>query len=260
MNDTKIQVGLKKLPIHLQSSQTRLLIKGGKVINDDRAFIGDIYIEDGVIKQVGLHLTIPGGVRVIDATGKLVLPGGVDTHTHMQMPFMGCCTSDDFYTGTRAAVAGGTTTIIDFVAPPRGSSLLKMYDQYREWADAKVCCDYALHVIVPHFNEKVADEMEILVKAKGINSFKVFFAYADSLMLEDDEAFDVFKRCKELGALAMVHAENGKLIKILQDELYTSGIHGPVGHLYSRPEAVSDCSCESMTAILWGCLTACFII
>ncbi|KAF7231809.1 hypothetical protein EG68_07161 [Paragonimus skrjabini miyazakii] len=237
MNDTKIQVGLKKLPIHLQSSQTRLLIKGGKVVNDDRAFMGDIYIEDGVIKQVGLHLTIPGGVRVIDATGKLVLPGGVDTHTHMQMPFMGCCTSDDFYTGTRAAIAGGTTTIIDFVTPPKGSSLLKMYDQYREWADAKVCCDYALHVIVPHFNEKVADEMEILVKAKGINSFKVFFAYADSLMLEDDEAFDVFKRCKELGALAMVHAENGKLIKILQDELYTSGIHGPEGHLYSRPEA-----------------------
>ncbi|KAF8572069.1 hypothetical protein P879_01181 [Paragonimus westermani] len=237
MNDTRIQVGLKKLPIHLQSSQTRLLIKGGKVVNDDRAYMGDIYIEDGVIKQVGLHLTIPGGVRVIDATGKLVLPGGIDTHTHMQMPFMGCCTSDDFYTGTRAAIAGGTTTIIDFVAPPKGSSLLKMYDQYREWADAKVCCDYALHIIVPHFDEKVADEMEILVKAKGINSFKVFFAYADSLMLEDDEAFGVFKRCKELGALAMVHAENGKLIKILQDELYTSGIHGPEGHLYSRPEA-----------------------
>ncbi|TGZ58535.1 hypothetical protein CRM22_009574 [Opisthorchis felineus] len=236
MNDSKIQVGLKKLPIHLQSSQNRLLIKGGKIVNDDRSFHGDVYIEDGIIKQVGTQLTIPGGVRIIDAAGKLVIPGGIDTHTHLQMPFMGSVSSDDFYSGTKAAIAGGTTTIIDFVNPSKGTSLLKMYEQYREWADSKVCCDYGLHVIVPHFNEQVAKEMEILVKEKGVNSFKIFLAYADSLLLEDDEVFQVFRVCKRLGALAMAHAENGKLIKLLQDEIFQSGITGPEGHLYSRPE------------------------
>ncbi|CAH8633875.1 unnamed protein product [Dicrocoelium dendriticum] len=236
MNDSKIQVGLKKLPIHLQSSQNRLLIKGGKIVNDDRAFYADVYIEDGIIKQVGTQLTIPGGVRVIDAVGKMVLPGGVDPHTHMQMSFMGCVSSDDFYTGTRAAIAGGTTTIIDFVCPTKGSSLLKAYDECREMADAKVCCDYALHVIIPHLDGTVTKEMATLVKDRGVNSFKVFLSYSD-LMLEDDEVYRVFRLCKELGALSMVHAENGRLISILQDEIFASGIRGPEGHLYSHPEA-----------------------
>ncbi|CAL8070087.1 unnamed protein product [Calicophoron daubneyi] len=237
MNDSKIQVGLKKLPLHLQSSQNRLLIKNAKIVNDDRMFSGDIYIEDGTIRQIGSQLTIPGGVRVIDAGGKMVIPGGVDAHTHLQMPFMGTVSSDDFYTGTKAALAGGTTTIIDFVCPKKGTSVLKMYDQYREWADSKVCCDYALHVILPHFDEKVAEEMECLVNEKGVNSFKIFLAYADTLMLEDDKIFGVFRKCRELGAVAMVHAENGRLIQILQEEIFNAGITGPEGHLYSRPEA-----------------------
>ncbi|TPP62082.1 Dihydropyrimidinase [Fasciola gigantica] len=237
MNDSKIQVGLKKLPLHLQSSQNRLLIKGGKVVNDDRSFFADIYIEDGIIRQVGTQLTIPGGVRIIDATGKMVIPGGVDPHTHMQMQFMGTASADDFYTGTKAALAGGTTTIIDIVRPSRGESVSKAYDHYRECADPKVCCDYALHVIIPHFDDKVAEEMELLVKERGVNSFEVFMANMDDLLLEDDDLFKVFLKSKELGALAMVHAENGKLIKILQDTVFKKGITGPEGHLYSRPEA-----------------------
>lgn len=206
------------------------------MVNDDRMFVADLYIEDGIIKQVGSNLTLPGGVRTIDAKGKMILPGGIDTHTHMQMPFMGTCSSDDFYTGTKAALAGGTTMIIDFVCTHRGSSILDMYEQYREWADAKVCCDYALHVIISGFSEKVSNDMEVLVKEKGINSFKCFLAYTGVFMLEDDELYDTFQRCRELGALAQVHAENGKLIARKQDEMIAKGITGPEGHLYSHPE------------------------
>ncbi|CAI2728585.1 unnamed protein product [Schistosoma spindalis] len=115
MNDSRVQVGVKKLPMHLQSSQNRLLIKGGKVVNDDRMFTADIYIEDGVIRQVGNQLSIPGGVRIIEASGKMVIPGGVDPHTCFDSSCFGLNTSDDFYSGTRAALAGGTTTISLFV-------------------------------------------------------------------------------------------------------------------------------------------------
>ncbi|VDN08792.1 unnamed protein product [Dibothriocephalus latus] len=198
MNSSKVSVGAGKLPLHLQSAQTRLHLKGGTIVNDDRKFVADVYIEDGVIKQVGTNLSIPGGVRTVDVRGKLVIPGGIDAHTHMEMPFMGTHSADDFYSGTKAALAGGTTMIIDFVCPARGASLLETYEQYRQNADSKVCCDYALHVIVPHFDEKLSNEMEVLTKEKGINSFKSFLAYPGVFMLEDDQLYDFFCRCREL--------------------------------------------------------------
>lgn len=236
MNDSKISVGIKKVPIHLQSSQNRILIKGGKVVNDDCMQDADVYIEDGIIKQVGNNLMVPGGVRTIEAKGKMVIPGGIDTHTHLQMPFMGTFSVDDFYSGTRAALAGGTTMIIDFVACPRGENMLEWYDKYRNWADAKVCCDYALHMIVPHFTEKTAAEIEILVKEKGINSFKAFLAYSGVFLLEDDELYNLMKTVKSLGGLTMVHAENGKVIEKRADEIVSKGITGPEGHYMSRAE------------------------
>ncbi|EUB62962.1 Dihydropyrimidinase [Echinococcus granulosus] len=255
MNSSKVSVGAGKLSHHLQNAQNRLLLKGGTVVNDDRMFLADVYVEDGIIRfviylfliyakyrQVGLNLTIPGGVRTVDVQGKLVIPGGIDSHTHMQMPFMGTYSADDFYSGTKAALAGGTTMIIDFVCPKRGSSILEAYEQYRQNADSKVCCDYALHVIVPHFDSKVAEEMGILTKEKGVNSFKSFLAYPDVFMLEDDQLYDFFVRCRELGAIAQVHAENGKLIACKQEEVFKKGILGPEGHSYSRPE---ECEIEA---------------
>ncbi|KAM7537882.1 hypothetical protein Aperf_G00000079166 [Anoplocephala perfoliata] len=242
MNSSRVNVGAGKLSHHLQNAQNRLLLKGGTVVNDDRLFPADVYIEDGIIRQVGSSLTIPGGVRTIDVRGKMVLPGGIDAHTHMEMPFMGTFSADDFYTGTRAALAGGTTMIIDFVCPKRGSSILDAYEQYRQKADGKVCCDYALHVIVPHFDKKVADEMEVLTKEKGVNSFKSFLAYPDVFMLEDDQIFDFFVRCREIGAIAQVHAENGKLIARKQAEMIKRGVLGPEGHAYSQPE---ECEIEA---------------
>uniref|UniRef100_A0A3B4X8N9 Dihydropyrimidinase n=1 Tax=Seriola lalandi dorsalis TaxID=1841481 RepID=A0A3B4X8N9_SERLL len=162
-----------------------ILIKGGKVVNEDCSVIGDVYIENGKIVEVGLNLLIPAGVRVIDATDKLVIPGGIDTHTHMELAFMGTKAVDDFHIGT-----------------------------------------------------KVKKEMETLAKERGVNSFKMFMAYKDVFMLADSELYAAFSQCKEIGAIAQVHAENGDLIAEGAKKMLALGITGPEGHELCRPEEV----------------------
>ncbi|XP_053975039.1 dihydropyrimidinase isoform X1 [Hylaeus anthracinus] len=229
---------VKKVPIHLQSAQNRLLIKNGNVVNEDSIAAIDVYIEDGIIKQMGRNLIIPGGTRVIDAREKYVMPGGIDPHTHFELELMGAKSVDDFYQGTKAAVAGGTTMIIDFVIPKKDESLLEAYERYRETADQKVCCDYSLHVAVTSWSPKVKEEMTTLVQLHGVNSFKMFMAYRDLYMLRDPELIEVFKTCKELGAVAMIHAENGDIIAENTKRLLEAGVTGPEGHEMSRPEEV----------------------
>ncbi|XP_018057966.1 PREDICTED: dihydropyrimidinase isoform X6 [Atta colombica] len=229
---------VKKVPIHLQSAQNRLLIKNGKVVNDDGIIDSDVYIEDGIIRQMGRNLIIPGGTRTIDARGKYVMPGGIDPHTHFEFEFMGTKSVDDFYQGTKAAVAGGTTMIIDFVVPRKDESLVEAYERYRQSADQKVCCDYALHVAVTSWSPKVKEDMATLVKEHGVGSFKMFMAYHDMFMLRDPELIETFKACKEIGAIAMVHAENGDLIAENAKKLLAAGVTGPEGHEMSRPEEV----------------------
>ncbi|XP_011493950.1 PREDICTED: dihydropyrimidinase isoform X2 [Ceratosolen solmsi marchali] len=229
---------VKKVPIHLQSAQNRLLIKNGKVVNEDNIFDADVYIEDGIIKQLGRNLIIPGGTRTIDARGKFVMPGGIDPHTHFELELMGATSVDDFYQGTKAAVAGGTTTIIDFVIPKGEESLLEAYERYRITADEKVCCDYTLHVGVTSWNNRTREEMATLVQQHGINSFKFFMAYRDLFMLRDPELIEAFKVCKSLGAVAMIHAENGDIIYENTKKLLAAGVTGPEGHEMSRPEEV----------------------
>ncbi|CAG5037598.1 unnamed protein product [Parnassius apollo] len=230
---------VKKVPIHLQSSQNRLLIKNGRVVNEDGMEDADVYVEDGIIKQLGRNLIIPGGTRVIDATGKLVMPGGIDPHTHLELEMMGAKTADDFYTGTRAAVAGGTTTVIDFVLPQKGQSLIEAYNHWREKADNKVCCDYALHVGVTWWSPSVMKEMEQLCTEEyGINSFKMFMAYKDAWMLDDYQLYCAIDTCKQLGALPQVHAENGHIIARNTEKLIAAGKTDPEGHELSRDEEV----------------------
>ncbi|XP_040441518.1 dihydropyrimidinase [Falco naumanni] len=225
---------------HQALARQRLLIKGGKVVNDDLSVVADVYVEDGVVQQVGLNLNPepPTGLTVLDATNKLVIPGGIDTHTHMQLPFMGSRSKDDFYTGTKAAISGGTTMIIDFAIPQKGCSLIEAFDTWRSWADPKVCCDYALHVAVTWWSNKVKEEMKSLVQNKGVNSFKMFMAYKDLYMVNDEELFAAFSCCKELGAVAQVHAENGELIAQGAKKMLAMGITGPEGHELCRPEEV----------------------
>jgi len=216
-----------------------ILIKGGEVVNEDGRQMADVYVEGRTIKAVGPNLEVGAGTRVIDATGKLVIPGGIDTHTHCQMPFMGMVAVDDFFIGTKAALAGGTTMIIDFVIPTKGESLLTAYSRWRGWADEKVCCDYSLHMAVTHWGPQVEAEMAKVTSPEvGINSFKVFMAYKDVFMLQDGEIIECFKRAREVGAIAQVHAENGDLIEENQAKLLAAGVTGPEGHPMSRPEEV----------------------
>lgn len=214
-----------------------LIIKGGTVVTADRTYKADVYCEGGVIKQIGENLETPQGAEVVDASGQYVMPGGIDPHTHMELPFMGTVASEDFFSGTSAAAAGGTTMIIDFVIPSPKQSLLEAYDTWRGWAE-KAATDYSFHVAVTWWSEKVAEEMGVLVKERGVNSFKHFMAYKGAIMADDEVLVNSFTRARELGAIATVHAENGELVFTLQKELFEKGITGPEGHPLSRPAEV----------------------
>ncbi|RVW92912.1 Dihydropyrimidinase [Vitis vinifera] len=175
-------------------------------------------------------------VTVLDATGKFVMPGGIDPHTHLAMEFMGTETIDDFFSGQAAALAGGTTMHIDFVIPVKGS-LSKGLEAYKDKAK-KSCMDYGFHMAITKWDENVSREMEIMVKEKGINSFKFFLAYKGALMINDELLLEGLKKCKSLGALAMVHAENGDAVFEGQKRMIELGITGPEGHALSRPPVV----------------------
>ena len=214
-----------------------VIIKGGTVVTAEQSFKADVYCEDGRIAQVGLDLDTPTGVEVIDAGGQFVMPGGIDPHTHMQLPFMGTVASEDFYTGTAAGLAGGTTCLIDFVIPAPQTSLLSAFHQWREWAEKSVS-DYAFHVAVTWWDDSVHQDMGTLVQEHGVNSFKHFMAYKGAIMADDEILVNSFTRAWELGALPTVHAENGELVWQLQRKLMELGITGPEGHPQSRPPEV----------------------
>uniref|UniRef100_A0A3P8UWH7 Dihydropyrimidinase like 5b n=1 Tax=Cynoglossus semilaevis TaxID=244447 RepID=A0A3P8UWH7_CYNSE len=217
----------------------RILIKGGKVVNDDFTQEADVYIENGIIQQVGKELMIPGGAKVIDASGKLVLPGGIDTSVHLEETFMNAGIQDDFYSGTKAALMGGTTMVMALVLPEQHCSLVDAYEKCRGLADAKTCCDYALHVGVTWWGPKVRNEMEALVREHGVNSFQMYMAYKDMMMLRDSELYQALQTCKDIGAIARVHAENGELVSEGAKESLDLGISGPEGIEVSRPEEVN---------------------
>jgi len=215
---------------------TSLLIRGGTVVNADRAFRADVLCQDGRITAVGEGLQA-AGATVVDAGGQYVLPGGIDPHTHMQLPFMGTTTMDDFFTGTAAGLAGGNTTIIDFAIPSPQQNLMEAYQTWRGWAE-KSASDYSFHMAITWWDETVKRDMGTLVQQEGINSFKHFMAYKGAMMCSDETLIQSFKRALELGAMPTVHAENGELVFQLQQDVAAQGIKGPEGHPLSRPPMV----------------------
>ena len=210
------------------------VIKGGTIVTADLTYESDVKIEDGIIIEIGPNLS---GDDVLDATGCYVMPGGIDPHVHLEMPFMGTYSSDNFETGTRAAVAGGTTMVVDFCLPDPGQSLL---DALKRWDNKSTLatCDYSFHMAITWWGEQVFSEMETIVREKGINTFKHFLAYKGSLMVNDDELFASFQRCAELGAMPLVHAENGDVVASMSAKLLAEGNTGPEAHAYSRPPEV----------------------
>ena len=206
------------------------VIKGGTIVTADRTYKADVLIEGETIKQIGQDLV---GDEYIDAEGAYVIPGGIDPHTHLEMPFMGTTAAETFESGTWAAAVGGTTMIVDFCLPGADGDLKNAINEWHRKSAPQICSDVGYHMAITGWDENVFNGMKDAVEM-GVNSFKHFMAYKGALMIEDDEMFASFKRCAELGALPMVHAENGDLVAALQEKYFNEGITGPEGHAYSR--------------------------
>ncbi|MFE2378583.1 dihydropyrimidinase [Streptomyces sp. NPDC059398] len=224
---------------------TRTLVRGGLVITAAEETHADVLIEDGRIAALAAHGSAAAEAwtadRTIDATGKYVVPGGVDAHTHMEMPFGGTFASDTFETGTRAAAWGGTTTIIDFAIQSKGGSLGEGLDTWHAKADGKCAVDYAFHMIMSDVNESSLKEMDRLV-AGGVSSFKLFTAYPGVFLSDDGQILRAMQRAGSNGALVMTHAENGLAIDVLVEQALARGerdprYHGEVRHALLEAEA-----------------------
>jgi dihydropyrimidinase len=209
------------------------IITNGTVVSAEGECRADVLVDAGKIVALGLDLP-SDGAQVIDASGAYVMPGGIDVHTHFEMPFGGTVSCESFETGTRAAAVGGTTTIVDFAMQAQGESLMKTYQDWREKADGDVVVDYGLHVAITDLNDKTLAEIPRLVD-EGVTSLKLFMAYKGSIMIDDGTLLQVLKKAHESGALAMVHAENGDIIDVLVREHIAAGKTAPRYHLSSRP-------------------------
>src|SRR5271165_7204508 len=210
-----------------------LLIQDGVVVNADRTMLADVLIEGDSIREVRAGID-PQGHTVVDAAGVLVLPGGIDAHTHLDMPFGGTTSADDFETGTRAAAIGGTTTIVDFAIQAKGTKMRSALDTWWKKAEGKACIDYGLHMIVTDLGTSGLEDMDELVR-EGVASFKLFMAYPNVLMVDDATIFKALSRTAKNGALICMHAENGSVIDVIIAKALAEGKTAPIYHALTRP-------------------------
>jgi dihydropyrimidinase len=210
------------------------LIQNGTIVNADSTVIGDILIDGGVIKEVRRGIPTTAARTIVDATGLLLLPGGVDAHTHLDLPFGGTTSSDDFETGTRAAAIGGTTTIVDFAVQARGTKMRNALDTWWKKAEGKVCIDYGLHMVVTDLPDAGLEDMDDMVR-EGVASFKLFMAYPNVLMVDDATIFKAMRQTAKNGALICMHAENGSVIDVIVQRALAEGKTAPIYHALTRP-------------------------
>lgn len=212
-------------------------IRNGTIVTATDRYQADILIDNGIIHQIGRGLDA-GEAEIIDAEGLLVFPGGVDPHTHLDMPFGGTVTADDFETGTIAAAFGGTTTVIDFCLTQKGVPLSQSIDTWHQKADGKAVIDYGFHLMIGEINDSVLAELPRIIVEEGITSLKVFMAYKNVFQADDGTLFRTLLAAKELGALVMVHAENGDVIDFLVNKALSEGNTDPIYHALTRPSEI----------------------
>lgn len=212
-----------------------ILIKNGRVVTVEADFIADIYTEGEKIVAIGKDLNY-SAEKTIDATGKLILPGGIDPHVHLDMPFMGTFSSDDYETGTRAALHGGTTSVIEFILQTQGDTLHNALKEWQEKSLNKAVGDFSYHMAVTDFNDDVAKEVVQMIEEEGITSFKTFMAYKGALMIDDGQMVQLMKVVKKHGGLVTVHATNGDMIDSLIAKNLSKGNTKPIYHYLSQPE------------------------
>ncbi len=212
---------------------SRILITGGTIVTAADTYEADVLLDGEKIAQIGTGLSA-GGAKKIDASGKYVIPGGIDVHTHMELPFGGTSASDDFETGTRAAAFGGTTTIVDFAVQAMGGTLAAARDEWMRKADGKAVVDYGLHMIVRDVSDTILREMDTLVR-EGVSSFKLFMAYPGVFMVDDGAIFKALVRTGENGGLICMHAENGGVIDVLVKKALAEKKTAPKWHALTRP-------------------------
>jgi dihydropyrimidinase len=217
-----------------QIGSMALLIRNGSVVSADKTFAADVLIEGETIKEVRPGIPAEPGHDVLDATGMLLLPGGIDAHTHLDMPFGGTTSSDDFETGTRAAAIGGTTTLVDFAIQARGTKMRDALDTWWKKAESKACIDYGLHMIVTDLPDAGLEDMDDMVR-EGVASFKLFMAYPNVLMVDDATIFRALKQTSKNGALICMHAENGSVIDVIVRQALAEGKTAPIYHALTRP-------------------------
>jgi len=211
-----------------------ILIKNGTVVTAESTFAADVLLEGGTIKEVRPGIPADAVHEVLDATGMLLLPGGIDAHTHLDMPFGGTTSSDDFETGTRAAAIGGTTTLVDFAIQARGTKMRDALDTWWKKAESKACIDYGLHMIVTDLPEAGLEDMDDMVR-EGVASFKLFMAYPNVLMVDDATIFRALQQTSKNGALICMHAENGSVIDVIVRQALAEGKTAPIYHALTRP-------------------------
>ncbi len=212
-----------------------ILIKNGRIITADSDQLADIYIEGETIKTIGKNLNVKAD-KEIDAACKLVFPGGIDPHVHLEMPFMGAFSSDNYETGTRAALFGGTTMVIDFILQKQGNSLRSALEEWKSRSDNNCVGDYSFHMAVTDFNENTKKEIQEMIEVEGITSFKTFMAYKGVFMIDDRQMVGLMQEVKKHGGLINVHATNGDMIDFLIDKHKAEGKLSPLYHYLSQPE------------------------